>query len=326
MLNDIVTNLLSDLIFVILAIVLTWIYYVLSKRKKLLKFFGIDKSRRIIIYLSKLNVLSGGSVGIDNNPRSFQGKAIANEEAKVASQLQSLFNYFLPSWGEKPGILSKLLIADIDVQILISPATTQEIEQSATFITLGSPAYNAASGYMDARQDALGKFGEVDGDGNIIQSSNSKNHFPIISSATVIENSAPQNFGGTADYPSQLLGTISESDEQNGSWPSGTAIDIPGLESKHLRPAIIVKGTSPRLDAEFGFLERIVDRDNQRNLFYAAGISELATAGAANYLKIKWEELYKKYGAHKSFLILLKFDPSDYRQSVKIHEINNKAS
>ena len=298
----------------------------LSKRKKLLKFFGIDKSRRIIIYLSKLNVLSGGSVGIDNNPRSFQGKAIANEETKVASQLQSLFNYFLPSWGEKPGILSKLLITDIDVQILISPATTQEIEQSATFIALGSPAYNAASGCIDAHQDSLGKFAYIPNQEDVSLNSQSDNHSSMISSATVQENSSPQYFGGTADYTGQLLGTLSESDEKNGQWPSGTPIDIPGLEPRRLRPAIIIKGTSPKFDPEYGFLERIFDHDKQRSLFCAAGISEFATAGAANYLKIKWEELNKKYGADRSFLILLKFNPSDYRQSVILHEINNKAS
>jgi len=318
--QDIAINLLSDLIFVALAIFLAWLYYLLTKRRQLIKFFGIEKSRRIIIYLSKLDVIRGGSAGIDSLPRSFQGKAIANEEAKVASLLQTLFNYFLPSWGDKPGILSKLLIADIDVQIVISPASTHEIEQSATFIALGSSAYNAASKFMDTRPDALGKIDLVPIHYNLSPNAAISDFQSAISSATVTSITGNVYDGGTVVPSGLLMEPHSENAEQKGSLPTGTPVDIPNLRPRVSQPAIIINGKSPIIDPRTGYLERIYDREKQRSLFCAAGISELATAGAAYYLKDKWQELNKKYGATKSFLVLLKFESSDYRQPVVLFE------
>lgn len=311
MLQDIGTNILSDLIFIALAIILAWLYYLVTKRRQLLNFFGIKQSKRIIIYLSNLYVHSGGSTGIDELPRSFQGKAITNEEAKAANQLQSLFNYFLPSWGDKPGILSKLLIADIVVQIEISPLSVNEIEQSSSFISLGSFAYNAASGYLDKRSDALGKCWFVPVNNGLILDSDGNSDILKNSRVTVTGIKSENQHGGFVSPSGVVITPPSSSNEQGNSFPTGIPVEIPPIQPLETIPGILVKNKAPVTDPRVGYLERIYDHEKQRSLFCAAGISELATVGCVYYLKSKWQELNKKYGATESFLILLRFDSDD---------------
>ena len=94
--KDVGINLLSDVIFLIMALLIWGAYYLFSDRMRLLKFFGIWGSKKIVIYISNLNVLHGGTTGIDGSRYSFQGSSIAAEESKAATRFQNLFNYFLP--------------------------------------------------------------------------------------------------------------------------------------------------------------------------------------------------------------------------------------
>jgi len=66
-------------------------------------------------------------------------------------------------------------------------------------------------------------------------------------------------------------------------------------------------------DPTYGFVECIFDHEKNRKIFYAAGISELATAGAANYLATEWRKLQQKHGNVTSFLVVLKIEPTDYK-------------
>src|SRR3989304_2913361 len=91
---DVGINLLSDVIFLMTALLIWGAYYLFSDRMQLLKFFGIWESKKITIYISNLNVLLGGTTGIDGSRYSFQGSSIAAEESKAATRIQNLFNYF----------------------------------------------------------------------------------------------------------------------------------------------------------------------------------------------------------------------------------------
>ncbi len=65
-------------------------------------------------------------------------------------------------------------------------------------------------------------------------------------------------------------------------------------------------------DNTYGFVERLVDTVSKRCIFSCAGLSELGTVGAAKFLSAEWSHLCDRYGFDKGFVIMLKFDPSDY--------------
>ena len=78
--------------------------------------------------------------------------------------------------------------------------------------------------------------------------------------------------------------------------------------------AILVGGIPPITDASFGFVERLVDSEGKKNIFYAAGLSELGTAGAAHFLATEWARLHRKYGDSISFVVMLRIEPADFRR------------
>ena len=245
--ESILANLISDFLFLLIVIIIGWIFYALTQRSKVLKFFGIDGSRRIAVYLSNLRVQRGGSIGVDGRPRAYQGTAIAFGEMLAANRFREVFNYILPSLSDKPGILSKLLISDIQLQFAPSPLTLGELEHSCSFISLGSPKYNVASGFIETALHSRARFQE--------------------------------------DALAILVG------------------DVP-----------------PVTDATYGFVERIVDKENARCIFYAAGLSELGTVGATYFLATQWERLHRKYGDSTNFVVMLRFAPEDFRHCSIVFE------
>lgn len=298
MLCEIGINLLSDAIFVLFGLFIFWLYYVLSKRSQLLKFFGIEKSKRIAIYLSNLNVRSGGSTGIDGIRYSFEGSSIAYEESKAAALLQGLFNYFLPSQVDKPEILNKLLISDIDVKSYASPANENAIEQSATILTIGSPAYNIVSRKIQGDSHILAKFEHVQASANFVGED-----YPSVSSATIPGTAVPV-------YDSYPIPSGSSQLPPDFVTPSGIIFDSQQPSQTWVQQ-ITIPNVVPYRDAVFGFVQRIYDTENQRCLFYVAGISDFATAGCVYYLVSNWRKLYKRYGKQTPFLVLLKIDKAD---------------
>jgi len=61
----------------------------------------------------------------------------------------------------------------------------------------------------------------------------------------------------------------------------------------------------------YGFIQRIHDRTNKKSIFYTAGLSELGTVGAANFLATNWNLLYKKYKGESNFLVVIDFNASN---------------
>ncbi len=296
MIRDILVNLLSDLLFLLAAITVAWAIFTLTRRRQLLQFFGIQRSRRMVIYLSNLRIQEYGSIGIDGRPRSYQGPAAAYDEMEVANSFRNLFSYFLPSLSDLPDFLSKLLIADIKVEVVLSPQKPEELERSASFITLGSPVFNVASGSVERELHSQAYFEEVE------------------------EQDFTQTVPGTMPPPLQ--------DTQIAS-ASGTARDLPyqqGEEYPHFPPPqrstysqIRIRDLDPITDPTWGFIERVIDYDRQRHVFYAAGRSALATAGAAYFLATEWANLLKQK-QDKPFLIMLRFDREDYRRWTIMYE------
>jgi hypothetical protein len=295
----ILENLVADALFVAAAILFGWIYYALTNRTKLLGFFGVGTSRRLLVYLSKLNVVPGGATDIVGVPRSYQGHAVAFGEMSVANRFRDLFNYLLPSLSEKPGILSKLLISDVQVELLPSPLAQVQVEHSASFITLGGPAYNVASKFVETQMPSQASFrldsGELPAQASTVPEntmSSSGSQYVLASTITTVTSSAVVP-GPVTSFP------MGEEDSQ--------------VRPNRAQHAIVVDDLPPFTDATLGFVERIVDHKQKRCVFYAAGLSELGTVGAADFLLKEWRRLHRKYGSDTSFVVLLSFEASDYK-------------
>lgn len=295
--TGIAENLLSDFIFLGITLIVGFCIFRFTKRKKLLNFFGINESRRIAIYLSELKLEQGDAAGIDGKPYSYTGSAVAFGEMQSANKFRDLFNYFLPSLSDVPNFLSQLLISDVHVQLHRSPVNIGEIEHSASFITFGSPVYNLASKFVESKLHSKAKFNNE----NIVLLS---------------PDSTTNGMG--------ILGLVEATRKNPSPIPSGTPMpESPfGSAPEHLQQvnqtSINIEGVPPLHNSNYGFVERIIDHENKRTIFYVAGISELSTVGAAHFLKTQWEKLQQEFGNDKNFLIMLKFESSDYSKWTKI--------
>lgn len=240
MIENIFSGVIANTLFAILIIIIGWITYYLTERRKLLKFFGISDTKRLVIYLSNLRIVSGGSIGIDNKPRSYFGPAVVYNELSVASKFKEKFNYIVPSLSDSPSFLSQILFADISVISMSSPLNNSKIEATSSIVTLGSPGYNVVSSMIENNINSAVKF--------------------------INDNSAIQ------------------------------ITNVPNIT-----------------DSANGFIQRLVvnNDDKKRCLFYAAGLSELGTVGATNYLVENWKALRKKYKDNESFVIVLRFPTSN---------------
>lgn len=158
MIENISSGIIANLLFVAIMICLGWTIYYLTERKKLLSFFNISDTKRMVIYLSNLRIISGGSLGIDNNPRGYSGTTVVYGEQETASKYKESFNYLAPSLSESPSFMSNILFADIKVTSLPSPLTEDEIEANSSIISFGSPGYNKVSEFIENLPDSVMKF------------------------------------------------------------------------------------------------------------------------------------------------------------------------
>ncbi|MBN1934583.1 MAG: hypothetical protein JW934_07950 [Anaerolineae bacterium] len=300
--SGIFENILSDFIFLVLSIWIAYIIFVVTWRQKLFKFFGINKHKpqRLIIYLSSLNVLSGGTTGIDRQRRCYSGTAVSFKEQEAATHIHRLFTFPIPSvLNEKPSVLEKINISGTQVQIQPSPCSKDQLDHSATLIALGSPAYNKASEYIETDLNSKVKF-SLDS---------------IISPSTEKSPSEPKSQTWNI-----AVGTASLFWEEADTAAAG-ASGLPvfntgayaGLSSSCSKSVIVVENIPPFDDPRCGFVSRVFDREHNRYVFYVAGISELATAGATYYLATQWKNLHHKYPKDTDFIEILRFYGVDYR-------------
>lgn len=155
---DILSGFLANLFFAIFLIAVGWVIYYLTERRKLLKFFNIENTKRLIIYLSNLRINPGGAVGIDGKRRSYNGKAVVYDEQVVATKFRERFNYLIPSLSESPSFLRKIVFADINISIIPSPLQDSEIETNCSLLTFGSPGYNIVSTFIEKNPYSVVRF------------------------------------------------------------------------------------------------------------------------------------------------------------------------
>jgi hypothetical protein len=238
---------LSHFIFTILLIAIGWLVYFITERKKKLRFFGIRNTKRIVIYLSNLRIISGGSLGVDNKPRTYSGTTVVYNEQLSASKFKEMFNFLFPSLSENATILNNILFSDIKVSILPSPLSLNELDTTTSWITFGSPGYNIASEYVE------------NGKNSIVNFTNDNRKIKI-------------------DQLQEFSDTVT------------------------------------------GFIQKNIDANSKRCLFYTAGVFESGTVGAANFLCNNWKLLNKKYGSEKQFIVLLRFNNANLNDWTIISE------
>ncbi len=156
--DNIISGVISNIIFLALLIIFGWLVYFFTERRKLLGFFGIKNSKRLVIYLGNLRILQGGSLGVDNRPRNYKGTTIVYNEQLTASKYKEKFNYLIPSISDSPSFLSKILFSDIKVTSIPSPLTENEIEVNCSLVSFGSPGYNKVSKAIEAYSESKIKF------------------------------------------------------------------------------------------------------------------------------------------------------------------------
>jgi hypothetical protein len=306
-LTGIAENLVSDVLFVALSFAIGWIILVLARRNRLLGFFGIDDNRRLQIYLSNLKITQGGALGIDGTQRSYEGSAGALGEMLAANQLRGLFNYSLPGVEDNQGILSKILISDTRVTVTLSPQVPDDLERTAPLISLGSPAYNAASRYIENNLHSLAQFrlGTSEWRPNIVSPRN-----PTAGSLLSTSGSPGALVPPQLDY---LPTGVNIPSNLNPVWKKAPSQPEQPTE-------IAIDGIPPITDTNYSFVERIIENGTGRTVFYVAGMSDNATAGAANYLVSDWRQLQKKFGDKGPFLVVLRITPTNFEDSAVIFQ------
>lgn len=318
-------NIVADLTIVALSLIGGWLYS-RTRRGKLLKFFGIGHPRRLVVYVSNLRIPCGGSLGVCGVRRGYRGSAVPIEEMRAAERWRNIFRFPIPSLLEEPGFLGKVLIADTQVEVTHAPSQHSQIEARSSFITLGSHAYNAASEYVQTQLESQARFvempiaGEYDdpyrdhAEGVRTGLAPSGTYYDLnegqISSASVTETViqvAPLT-GGSLVWSQEPL---PKKGRLAGLHPGKSASQDAKTAARSMSPAIELRGVGYFNDISNAFVERLIDNDRDRVVFYVAGLSATATAGASHYLTTEWPRLYRLYRADQPFVVLLRVDPSD---------------
>ena len=216
-----------------------------GRRRALLRFWGIENTRKIRIYISHLRIQQGGALDAQGTRRSYQGSVVTQLESEMGSQLRNLFVNALPGGAVQPDWVKSLLVVGADVTVSPAPPAAASIDSDGTVVTIGSPAYNPVSG------------------------------------------SAEQNCQSAIRFA-----------------PGNVAIQLPGNITTN--------------DGRHCFVVRL--RAGGRLWFYAAGLSEPGTAGAAHYLATSWRRLDRLYRTSPSFFVVLEVVGNDFRHAHVISE------
>jgi hypothetical protein len=242
---------------------------------------------------------------------SYEGTAVDHSEIQSANNFRILFNYLIPDFSEVSKLIGKLLFSDVSVQISSAPLHYSNFNSQETIISLGSPAYNSCSSYIESLDNCVVnfEFGSL--------------KLSDIDPMDVPPMSYSDSDASTYKYPNKS-GSASYSDSGMGNSdfllnPAGTAsyfnnqhtnsknVNI-ATKKDNINSAIIIPGIPRFEDTRYGFIERIINPQNGQCFFYVAGLSTFSTSNAALYLVKHWKDLSKKFTANQSFIVLLKFD------------------
>ena len=161
MIQNILSSVIGNMISIVLIILVGWMIYWIMNRRKLLIFFNIKETKRLVIYLSKLLIRAGGSTGTNGILRNYQGVTTIFKEQLAANKFRDNFNYLMPALSESPSLLSKILFADIEVITMPSVDNVNAIDETTSIISLGSPGYNRVSSYIENYNNSTVRFSDT---------------------------------------------------------------------------------------------------------------------------------------------------------------------
>ncbi len=159
-LGSIIEGVISNFVFLLLTVGLWILFYRFVALRSLLRFFGIGESRRLRVYISQREFLPAGVSRKDGIP-TFHGSVVGFAESIEARGIQELFVFSLPGVSPSPWSLSPLFVADVRVEIEpadlppadLPPAGLPPAEprSDCSYVSLGTPLYNTASGFTESR-------------------------------------------------------------------------------------------------------------------------------------------------------------------------------
>lgn len=145
-------NILSDFIAGILLILLSaflgWLF-VIYKRRKLHRFWGIRHDKPFLIYLSSLPIKNGSVFNRNGIPTKFQGLTIPDVEYQAIQSITTLLN--ADPFSFLPGFLVQSIellvpVKKPSLKFLASPLQEGDIE-FADMLTIGSGFLNAVTDF-----------------------------------------------------------------------------------------------------------------------------------------------------------------------------------
>jgi hypothetical protein len=139
----------SSYIAVAIAFIVGMPIYRITRRRRLLRFFGCTSNHRIRLYLSNLDIALGGARDPSGQIRTFHGSAAPGHELPFIPALYQLFLAPVPGLSTQPGWWRALAMRDVDINVSPSPRSAQAIDDSATLITVGSVGYNTVSAEVE---------------------------------------------------------------------------------------------------------------------------------------------------------------------------------
>lgn len=146
---SIIEGVISNLVFLLLTVGVGILLYRYVALRSLLRFFGINESRRLRVYISQRESLPGGVRRTDGIP-ALHGSLVGFAESIEARGIQELFVFSIP--GVSPFLLSisPLFVADVIVEIEAADFTPVEPPRlDCSYISLGTPLFNSASGFTE---------------------------------------------------------------------------------------------------------------------------------------------------------------------------------
>jgi hypothetical protein len=155
--RDFLINLAASVVFFCLLALAGWAT-VIWKRRRLLRFFGVLTNRRLTLYWSHLRVARGGAIGVDGIARSYSGSAVPAGEALVLRVYQRLFTSIVPGLDDPSGLLRRIALADVELDTQVARITAQGTDSASSFVALGSPTYNGASGWIETALTPVARF------------------------------------------------------------------------------------------------------------------------------------------------------------------------
>lgn len=146
--GTIVLNVISNAIFLGLTIWASTALFKYLSRKRIQRFFGLNDSSKISIYVALIRTWEDKAMSLRGDLMHFSSWAVAYDEFNEASKLRERFHFVVPALSEKPGLLSKLFVSDVQVDVSPSVLKMEDIPLQNTIISVGGPICNLATEYI----------------------------------------------------------------------------------------------------------------------------------------------------------------------------------